>query len=75
MARRNDLDSYPLLNGAAIRRARRAAGLSQFELAVNVGVTPQAVQRWESGEIKCVSKERLRSICSALIVRAEEIVR
>lgn len=33
-----------------IRRARRAAGLSQEELASRMGMSPQAVSKWEIGE-------------------------
>ncbi|WP_082818945.1 helix-turn-helix domain-containing protein [Cupriavidus nantongensis] len=34
--------------GEAIARAREARGLNQSELARQLGVTPQAVQKWES---------------------------
>lgn len=36
--------------GLNIRRAREAAGLNQSELARTLGVSPQAVQKWEAGE-------------------------
>ena len=35
--------------GERIRDARRAAGLSQEKLAERVGVTRQAVTKWENG--------------------------
>lgn len=35
--------------GRAIAQAREARGLNQSELARALGVTPQAVQKWESG--------------------------
>lgn len=36
--------------GLNIRIAREASGLNQSELARTLGVTPQAVQKWEAGE-------------------------
>ena len=33
----------------AIKAARRAAGLTQVELAQRLGVTARAVQHWEAG--------------------------
>lgn len=35
--------------GAVIARAREAKGLNQSELAREIGVSPQAVQKWEAG--------------------------
>jgi transcriptional regulator with XRE-family HTH domain len=31
-------------------RLRRAAGVSQSELAIAIGVTPSAISRWEAGQ-------------------------
>lgn len=36
--------------GAALERWRQGAGLSQPELGAKLGVSQQAVSRWESGE-------------------------
>jgi len=48
-----------------IRRARRAAQLSQTSLARRVGVTPSAVAQWEHPQGTTPGLERLRLIASA----------
>jgi DNA-binding transcriptional regulator YiaG len=35
---------------ASFKEARQAAGLSQFQVAAAVGVTPPAVSLWEAGQ-------------------------
>ena len=35
--------------GKRIARLRRGLGLSQMDLAERLGVTPQAVSKWENG--------------------------
>jgi transcriptional regulator with XRE-family HTH domain len=35
--------------GAKIRRARERANLTQFDLAVAIGVMPLTISRWERG--------------------------
>lgn len=38
-----------MANESTFKRARKAAGLSQFELAVKAGTTPQTIARVERG--------------------------
>lgn len=53
--------------GAAIRRRRKALGLSQEQLAEKVGVSYQQVQRYENG-ITTLNVESLQRIARALDV-------
>lgn len=39
-----------------IRRARELLGMSRFDLAVVVGVSPSTIQRWEEGHLPSVNK-------------------
>lgn len=39
----------PLDIGRTIKKLRRESGMSQAELAERLGVTNQAVSKWESG--------------------------
>ncbi len=41
-----------VMTGAQIRAAREAAGLTQVELARQLGVTSESVNRWENGRLK-----------------------
>lgn len=52
--------------GDRLVRARRAAGLSQRELAERVGVRQQQIARWESEQYGCVSLARLNRVAEAL---------
>lgn len=52
--------------GDSLVQARRAAGLSQRELAERVGVRQQQIARWESERYGCVSLARLNRVVDAL---------
>lgn len=51
--------------GKAIAQAREAKGMNQSELAREVGVTPQAVQKWES-DITLPRSTKVSAIAAAL---------
>lgn len=54
-------------------RARKRAGLNQTELARQVGVTPQAVQKWETGENTPRGK-RIQAIADILDISVQELI-
>ena len=66
-----DVESLTALPEALIR-ARIAAGLTQKELAVRLGLKEQQVQRYESTRYSGVSLERTQAIVDALGVRIRE---
>jgi len=41
------------VDGAELRKRREALGLSQIELARQLGVDNGTVSRWERGELNC----------------------
>ncbi len=53
-----------------LRRARKAAGITQGELAMTIGVTQTTVTRWETGE-RSMSTDKLEAVCRALGVRVQ----
>ena len=53
--------------GVAIRRLREARGLSQADIASQVGVTPQQIERYERGEER-VSASMLYELARVLDV-------
>ena len=55
-----------------IRDLREAAGMTQFELAVRVGVTPSAVYNWERGRNEPKATQ-LRGLARAFGVPMDEI--
>ena len=59
--------------GAAIRRHRKAKGLTQPELASAVGVPDSTIYRLERGEFKVPRPEKLQRIAGALEVEFEEL--
>src|SRR3954463_9904295 len=59
--------------GVRIRALRRAAGHTQKQLAVHVGVTNAQLHRYEAG-ISRVATSRLVAIAKALDVRVEDLL-
>lgn len=55
-----------------IRELREAAGLTQFQLAVAVGVQPQTVGAWERGQ-KQPSGLHLQAVARVLGVSADDV--
>jgi transcriptional regulator with XRE-family HTH domain len=59
--------------GARIREKRTAAGLSQKELALMIGVPPDAIARYESDQAT-PSLERLEAIAQRLQCGLETLI-
>lgn len=59
--------------GAKIAQAREKSGMNQSDLARSVGVTPQAVQKWESGGSK-PRFNRLRDVAAAIGIELRELI-
>lgn len=58
--------------GARIAQHREAKGLNQSELARQLGVTPQSVQKWESGGAP--RTKRLQEIAAILGIQIVDLV-
>lgn len=56
-----------------IKKARKAAGVTQKELAAKVGVYQKDISRWENGE-RTPSVEAVAGICIALNVSADTLL-
>lgn len=59
--------------GENIKKARKAAGVTQKQLAERMGVYQKDVSRWENGE-HAPSIELLAGICKALRVSADTLL-
>ncbi len=59
--------------GAAIKRHRKATGLTQPDLAKAVGVPDSTIYRLERGEFKAPSPDKLQRIARALEIEFEEL--
>lgn len=59
--------------GSRIARWRRRKGLTQEELAVKLGVTPQAVSKWEN-DISCPDISLLPELVKILGVTSDELL-
>ena len=64
------LDDIP----TTLIKARIAAGLTQKELADEIGVQEQQIQRYEASHYSSASFDRLRSIASALKIEITQAV-
>lgn len=62
---------YPSDIGPALVRARRAAGLTQRELADRLGLKQPQVARWEAGAYRTASLERVDAVARALGMTAQ----
>lgn len=60
--------------GANVRRARRAAGLSQETLARELGVSVYTVSRLERDATKRLSVDKLYRVAQALDVKPETLL-
>jgi len=58
---------------AAIKRHRKAKGMSQYALAASVGVPDSTIYRLERGEFKLPKPATLQRIARALDVEFEEL--
>ena len=59
--------------GSRIGRWRRKAGLTQEDLAVKLGVTPQAVSKWEN-DLSCPDISLLPDLVKILGVTSDELL-
>ncbi len=56
-----------------LKKARKAAGVTQKELAEKLGVHQKDISRWENGD-RTPSVEALAGICIALNVSADTLL-
>ena len=56
-----------------LKQARKAAGLTQKDLAERIGVYAKDICRWETGE-RTPSIESFAKLCKALGASADEIL-
>lgn len=59
--------------GNNISERRKAKGMTQEELAVNLGVSPQAVSKWEN-DLSCPDISLLPSIASIFGISVDELL-
>ena len=55
--------------GARIKRARKAAGLTQTELAQKIGVKCAAIHKYESGLVVNLKRDTIDNLATALNVK------
>lgn len=59
--------------GSRLKAAREAAGMSQTDIAVQMGITPQGVHKWESGA-STPRFDRLYRLASALGIPVSKLL-
>ena len=64
---------HPEALGCHIAERRRRLGLTQCQVADRLGLTPQAVSKWESG-VSCPDVVYLDELASVLDVGIEELL-
>lgn len=64
---------HPEQLGSRIAERRRARGLTQGQVAVHMGVSPQAVSKWERG-LACPDLVFLDDLAALLGVGIEELL-
>lgn len=60
--------------GSHLQEMRSMSGLSQYDLAVQVGIDPSALSRLEAGKTRC-SVEMFLRICDCLSLDAADSLR
>lgn len=60
--------------GEIIRKYRLQLGLSQRELGEKVGVNKAAVQKWESGVVKNLKKDKIQSLSEIFNISPNELL-
>lgn len=60
--------------GEIIKKYRLQLGLSQRELGDKVGVNKAAVQKWESGAVKNLKKEKIQSLSEIFNISPNELL-
>lgn len=59
--------------GSRISRCRKEQGLTQEELAARMGVSPQAVSKWEN-DVSCPDISLLPQLCGTLGITSDELL-
>lgn len=60
--------------GEVIKTNRIRLGLSQRELGEKVGVNKAAVQKWESGKVINLKREKIEMLASIFGISADELI-
>ena len=64
---------HPELLGSRIAARRRVLGLTQGQVAIHMGVSPQAVSKWERG-LACPDLVFLDDLAELLDIGLEELL-